>query len=77
MRNRVSMHVEKLESRATPSVTSATSGVLLPPGVVRAIGDPNQAPPPPPVQVGAGGGLVFLPPGVVRAIGDTDLAPQT
>jgi hypothetical protein len=68
MKRSVSLGVEVLESRDTPSGTPFGGGVFLPVGMAHAISDPNLTPPPPPLQpTGA-----FAPPGVTCTI---DLCP--
>jgi hypothetical protein len=74
MKRRVSLAVEQLEARNTPSPVSS-AGAFLPPGVIKGF-NPQPDPPglPPPVQV-RDGSVAFLPPGIDRAIGNPDEAP--
>jgi hypothetical protein len=63
----MSLSVEQLESRDTPSSTPFAGDVVLARGVV----NPLQ---PPPVQ-GQDGSIAFVPPGVTRGFQDPNLAP--
>jgi hypothetical protein len=68
MKSRVTLCVEQLESRDTP--TPLVGGAFLPPGIAHAVQDPHV---PPPVQVTRGDSVSFMPPGLLRGGGDPHL----
>jgi hypothetical protein len=80
MKSSIRLRIEELESRAMPSGTllsghilPVSGGAFLPPGIVRAVNNPDEIPSP--VKVSRDGTLAFLPPGIVRAMGDPDQFP--
>jgi hypothetical protein len=67
MKSSVTLGIEQLESRDTPSGTPFAGNAFLPPGIASAVGDPHV---PAPAHVGRDGSIRFLPPGIVTGVGD-------
>jgi len=63
MNKPVTLQLESLESRETPSAAPLLDSQFLPPGVNRGF-DPQ--PDPPVVHIAREGGVAFLPPGVIN-----------
>ena len=63
MSKQVTLNLESLESRETPSATPLVEGRFLPPGLIRGF-DPQ--PDPPVVHITREAGVAFVPPGVIN-----------
>lgn len=68
MKSSVTLGIEQLESRDTPSGTPFAGNAFLPPGIAKGIQPPDLIPPV--ANVGPSGVLTFLPPGIFTGVGD-------